>query len=192
MESTTPPFAPGPDRTQELLRESVRNERDQAKKWLLLKPTIERLLSRDGRNRKTHLEVVKILKEQYGFNALYVSQAHFHQQFNPTRIATFRLTCLSSSGVDKLKYQLQRWNIGANLPARVKRTICKAVQRRRAKLDRSTVVRYKGEPIDPQKLHRWLRQEEANSSITLQPTASGSANNRRPISGQDLQLGGKM
>jgi len=76
MESTTPSYAPGPDRTQELLRESVRNEKDQAKKWLLLKPTIQRLLARHGRNRKTHSEIVAILKEQYGFNALYVLQLH--------------------------------------------------------------------------------------------------------------------
>jgi hypothetical protein len=72
MESTTPPYNPGPDRAQESLRESIRNKRSQAERWLLLKPTIQRLLSRDGRNRKTHSEVVKILKEQYGFDALYV------------------------------------------------------------------------------------------------------------------------
>lgn len=100
------------------------------------------------------------------------------------------LTCLPS-GVDKLKYQLQQWKMGTSLPARVKRTICKAIQRRRVKLDRSSIAKYRNQKVDPQKLRRWLQEEEAKSNFTLQPTASGSANNRRPISGQDLQLGGK-
>jgi hypothetical protein len=82
--------------------------------------------------------------------------------------------------------------MGTSLPAPVKRTICKAIQRRRAKLDRSAVAWYKNQKVDPQILLRWLQEEEAKSCITLQPTASGSANNRQPISGQDLQLGGKM
>jgi len=35
-----------------------------------LKPTIKHLLARDGRDRKSHSDIVKILKEQYDFNAL--------------------------------------------------------------------------------------------------------------------------
>jgi hypothetical protein len=73
MESTTPPYAPGLDRAREVLREALRNEKNQAKKWLLLKPTIQRLLAS---NQKTHAEVVQILKDQYSFNALYVLQLH--------------------------------------------------------------------------------------------------------------------
>jgi hypothetical protein len=70
MDPTTPQYPPRLDNTEELLRESLRIEQDRAKQWLLLKPTIKRLLARDGRDRKSHSEVVKILKEQYGFNAL--------------------------------------------------------------------------------------------------------------------------
>ena len=92
----------------------------------------------------------------------------------------------------QLKYQLQLWNAGTSLPARVKKTICKAVQRRRAKLNRSSVAIYRDQKVDPQKLRRWIQQEEAKFSVILQHNGNGSANNRRPISGQELQLGCKV
>jgi hypothetical protein len=70
MDSATPQYSPILHNTEELLRESLLKEKDRAKQWLLLKPTIKRLLTGDIRDRKSHSEIVKILKEQYGFNAL--------------------------------------------------------------------------------------------------------------------------
>jgi cytochrome c-type biogenesis protein CcmH/NrfG len=70
MDRATGSSSSGPGNTEDLLRKSVREEPDRAKQWLLLKPTVMRLLAREGGARKSHADIVAILKEQYDFNAL--------------------------------------------------------------------------------------------------------------------------
>jgi CTP-dependent riboflavin kinase len=66
---------------------------------------------------------------------------------------SFLSKCYSES---QYKYQFKTWGWKKNVPATKKAQMCE-IERTRASLGKSTVMKYKGQDLDPNKLRRYAK-----------------------------------
>ena len=127
------------------------------KRWELLKPYLHRYFF----DEKLKLsKIITTMKEHYGFDAKCVFDTL-------RRILIIANKLLSES---QYKYQFKSWGWKKSIPASKKEQMI-GIEHTRAALGKSTVIKYKGQEVDPNKLRRYAKMA-SRKDVVLKPRMS--------------------
>lgn len=88
------------------------------------------------------------------------------------------------------KRQFGTWKLNKNIPTPKKTAICDAVYTR-AQMGKSSLVKYKGQDVDPGKLRR-LAKTKRRQDIRMEIFMSPECGDNESLSGHSLQYGNRM